>query len=147
MKLRQGIKRKNYRNVDEWIDAIYEKNKSWIDKRIYDTYDNTPKEEIFRQLIKERMDEGLTPLKAVDNLERSVTFTDVKDRLANNALLAIKADKDAYKEFRELTKNAKGQFTAIDPSKLEYSNGSYIYDNSILIDFTNSPYSIVFRRV
>lgn len=146
MKLRQSIKRKDYNSLDSWLDAIYFRNKDRIDDRLLDTAESTSKQEIFKQLVKERIDEGLTPLKAVDNLEKSTIFTDVSDRMASNAMEAIKGDKAAYKEFRELTK-VNGRWTAFDPTKIKYSNGEYIYDNAIIISFENSPYSINFRRI
>ena len=102
---------------------------------------------MFVQLVKEYREEGFTPLKAVDALEKSTLFTDIQDRFINNAYSAMKEDKDAYQIFRNLTKNAKGQYTKVDFSKFQYQDGKYIYNNSVVIDFTNSPYSVIVRRL
>ena len=145
MNLRKGIKKQDYETETEWLGAIYDKNKELIDSKLF-PIESTPKE-MFINLVKEYRDEGFTPLKAVDALEKSTLFTDIQDRFISNAYTAVKEDKDAYKTFRNLTKNAKGQYTKVDLSKFEYQDGKYIYNNSVVIDFTNSPYSVIVRRL
>lgn len=156
MNLRKGIKKQNYKTEIEWLNAIYDKNKDLIDSKLF-AIDSTPREQ-FIGLVKEYRDEGFTPLKAVDALEKSTLFTGIKDRLVNNAYKAIKEDKEAYQTFRNLTKNEKGQYTKVDFSQFEYQKGQYIYhhsikegdkviDKSLVIDFTNSPYNVEVRSL
>lgn len=147
MNLRKGIKKQDYRNETEWLEAIYEKNRELIDSKVMPV-EGTSKQ-AFIQLVKEYREEGYTPLKAVDALERSTLFTDIQDRFISNAYTAIKEDREAWQTFRNLSKNAKGQYTKVDFSKFSYDNGQYIYQGAmgkIIIDFTNSPYSVIVKR-
>lgn len=145
MNLRKGIKKQDYKTETEWLSAIYDKNRDIIDSKLFPVEGTS--REMFIQLVKEYREEGYTPLKAVDALERSTLFTDIQDRFISNAYTAMKEDKEAYQIFRNLTKNAKGQYTKVDFSKFKYQDGKYIYNGSVVIDFTNSPYSVIVRRL
>ena len=136
----------SYKNTNEWLDAVYIKNKKFIDSKIETTGD-TDKSEIFKSLVNEYIEEGYSPKQAVKKLEKSTIFTDVKDRLKQNAYSAIKHDKEAFKQFRELTKN-NGKYTVVDVDKFKYNKdtNSYIYQN-IAISFSNSPYTINFSTI
>ena len=136
----------SYKNTDEWLNAVYSKNKKFIDSKIETTGD-TDKGEVFKSLVNEYIEEGYSPKQAVKKLEKSTVFTDVKDRLKQNAYTAIKHDKEAFKQFRELTKN-NGRYTTVDVDKFQYDKdtGNYIYGN-IVISFSNSPYTINFSTI
>lgn len=143
----KALKNKSkYKNTDKWLDAVYRKNKDYIDSRL-ETTGNTSKKQVFKKLVNEYMSEGYSPTQAVKKLEKSTVFTDVKDRLKQNAYTAIKNDKEAYKEFRELTKN-KGRYSKVELDKFQYDKdtGNYVYGN-IIISFSNSPYTINFSTI
>lgn len=136
-----------YKNTDKWIDAVYRNNKENIDAHI-ETTGRTSKKVVFKRLVKEYIDEGKTPKQAVRALERSTIFTEVSSRLENNAYSGLKGDKEAYKAFREYTKE-RGRFSKVDKTKMKWDkdNNSYIYDNKVRISYTNSPYSIVVEKI
>ena len=136
----------SYKNTDEWLNAVYIKNKKLIDSKIETTGD-TDKGETFKSLVNEYIEEGYSPKQAVKKLEKSTIFTDVKDRLKQNAYTAIKNDKAAFKQFRELTKN-NGKYSTVDVDKFQYDKdtNSYTYGN-IMISFSNSPNTINFSTI
>ena len=143
----KALKNKSkYKNTSTWLDAVYRNNKELIDSKL-ETTGNTSKKQVFKKLVNEYMSEGFSPTQAVKKLEKSTVFTDVKDRLKQNAYTAIKSDKEAYKEFRELTKN-KGRYSKVELDKFQYDKdtGNYIYGN-IMISFSNSPYTINFNTI
>lgn len=139
MKLEAKRKKSSYKSTDKWLDAVYENNKQIIDQNII-TLGKESKKKIFKQLVKENMAEGMSPVKALNTLAQSTVFTPVSERLINNAYKGLKSDKGAYKAFRELTKE-KGRFTSIDFDKFRYdaTTHTYVYDNRIRISFENSP--------
>ena len=143
----KALKNKSkYKNTSTWLDAVYRNNKELIDSKV-ETTGNTSKKQVFKKLVSEYMAEGFSPTQAVKKLEKSTVFTDVKDRLKQNAYTAIKSDKEAYKEFRELTKN-KGRYSKVELDKFQYDKdtNSYTYGN-IMISFNNSPYTINFSTI
>ena len=143
----KALKNKSkYKNTSTWLDAVYRNNKELIDSKV-ETTGNTSKRQVFKKLVNEYMAEGFSPTQAVKKLEKSTVFTDVKDRLKQNAYTAIKSDKEAYKEFRELTKN-KGRYSKVELDKFQYDKdtGNYTYGN-IMISFSNSPYTINFNTI
>ena len=143
----KALKNKSkYKNTSTWLDAVYRNNKELIDSKV-ETTGNTSKRQVFKKLVNEYIAEGFSPTQAVKKLEKSTVFTDVKDRLKQNAYTAIKSDKEAYKEFRELTKN-KGRYSKVELDKFQYDKdtGNYVYGN-IMISFSNSPYTINFSTI
>lgn len=139
MKLEAKRKKSSYKSTDAWLDAVYKNNKEIIDQNII-TLGKESKKKVFKQLVKENMAEGMSPVKALKTLANSTVFTPVGERLINNAYKGLKSDKGAYKAFRELTKE-KGRFTSIDLDKFRYdpNTHSYIYNDLIRISFENSP--------
>lgn len=142
MKLRALKAKKAYKNTDAWLDAVYRKNKQFIDEKILPT--DTSIRATFKELVKGYMENGYSPVRALDTLTRSTIFTDVDERLRNNAYKALKEDEEAYKAFRALTKDERGRYTAVDLDKFVYDkqSNSYIYGN-VRIKFSNSPYGII----
>lgn len=133
-----------YKSTDKWLDAIYRNNKNIIDKEL--AFAGKPKR-VFKQMVKEYMDEGLSPTKAVNTIARSTLFTSESERLRNNAYEALKGEKEAYKAFRELTKE-KGKYTKFDQEKLHWNKDDKVYTyNNVIISFQNSPFGIRVWRV
>lgn len=133
-------KKSFYKDTDKWIDAIYRNNKATIDAEL--AFAGTPKK-VFKQMVKENIAEGMSPTKAVSTIARSTLFTPEVERLRNNMRSGLKADKGAYKKFRELTKE-RGKYTKFDPNKLHWDSTDkvYIYSGQIIISFQNSPYGV-----
>lgn len=135
-----------YKSTDAWISAVYRNNKEVISKELGS--DGKSGKVIFKQMIKEYMSEGLSPTKAVSTIARSTIFTSTKERLLDNFYKGLISDQEAYKTFRELIKE-KGKYTKFDMEKLFWNpqDKVYIYDNSVMISFQNSPYGVKVRDV
>lgn len=133
-----------YKNTDAWLDAIYRNNKQTIDKEL--SFAGNSKS-VFKQMVKEYMAEGLSPTKAVSTIAKSTLFTPEVERLKSNFYEGLKGDKDAYKLFRELTKE-RGKYAKFDPNKLKWNKEDkvYQYDN-VIISFQNSPFGVIVRGV
>lgn len=139
-----------YKNTEAWIDAVYRNNKDTIRSGLADE-NGIPKKNtkaIFKAMVKEFISEGLSPTKAVKTIARGTLFTSNLERIRLNAYNSIIKDRVAYKAFREYTKE-KGRYTKFDEEKMVWdkSQGIYIYDNKIIIDFKNSPHGIEIRRI
>lgn len=133
-----------YKSTESWIEAVYRNNKVVIDNEL--ARSGNPRK-VFKQIINEYMDEGLSPTKAMQTLARSTIFTTDKERIQNNMWAGLKGDKEAYKLFRELTKE-RGRYTKFDESKLiwDRSQHAYIY-SGVMISFQNSPFGVNVQRV
>lgn len=118
-----------YKNTDAWLEAIYRNNKATIESALQGTKIGAKK--TFKNIFKELVKEGVTPVKAINTIARSTLFTSREERLKQNFYTGLKADEHgAYKRFRELTKNVQGKYTKFDPNKLRYDSHSkgYIYE-------------------
>lgn len=135
-----------YKSKDAWLDAVYRSNKETIDKEL--GFDGKSGKKIFKQMVNEYISEGMSPTKAVKTIARSTIFTTTKERLINNFYEGLKGDKEAYKAFRELTKE-KGRYTKFDTEKLVWNaeDRTYIYNSMVIISFQNSPYGVSVRGV
>lgn len=152
MKLKAKYNRDHYKTVDGWLSAVYRNNKKFIDSKLGDI-DSVQKskyspEATFKKFVKGYIQRGMTPAKALKTASNSTAFTEVGDRLRSNAYSGLSSDKEAYKTFRELTKE-KGRYTKIDFNKFKWdsSANSYIYNGIIKISFNNSPYEVRVGRV
>ena len=134
-----------YKSTDAWIEAVYRNNKQIIDLELAKA--GKPKA-VFKQIIKEYIEEGLTPTKAMATLAKSTMFTPEAERLKNNMISGLKSDKGAFKAFRELTKE-RGRYAKFDPNKVKWdkSEGVYVYGSNVVISFQNSPFGVNIRRI
>lgn len=142
--------KKYYKDVDAWLNAVYRNNKETIMSGLADE-SGVPRKNTkatFKAMVKEFMKEGLSPTKAVKTIARSTLFTSDAERIRLNAYGSLTKDKSVYKAFREYTKE-KGRYTKFDEGKMVWdkSQGIYIYNNRVTIDFKNSPYGIIVRRI
>lgn len=138
MLLKAAKAKYKYKNENAWLDAVYRKNKTFIDSKL-SVVGEKNKKKVFKQLVKERQDRGETTYRAVKNLGKTEIFTSRRERSQENILKAIKSDKETFKQFRKEI----GFNTKIDTTKFEwdYKDKVYKYGNTI-IDITNSPYKI-----
>lgn len=136
-----------YKNTNAWIDAVYRNNKEVIDKELSSFGLKSPKS-IFKQMVNEYIESGVSATKAVKTIARSTLFTPVEERIRSNFYSGLKGDRDSYKKFREFTKE-KGKYSKYDPNKLVWDkdNKVYIYNSSVIISFQNSPYGVSVRSV
>lgn len=134
-----------YKDTDAWLDAVYRNNKATMDEGL--SRKGKPKA-VFKQIVKEYMDEGMTAKQAVSTLARTTIFTPKSERLSENAIKGLIGDKDAYKVFREITK-VGGRYTKIDRSQLVWNKKekAYIYNGNVRISFENSPKITIVRLI
>lgn len=138
-----------YKSLDKYLDSIYKQNKELIDRKILNEEDlklatnrdkllKQSKRKMFKEFVKDYMDEGNTVDQALKKLSNSRQFMDYEDLAKDNMLEALKRDKEAYKRFREATKE-KGRYTKIDIQKFNYiGNDEYAYGN-VIVSFKHSP--------
>ena len=141
--------RNRYKSTSSWLDAVYRNNKAFIDEKLPDTESKTSKKRLFKQIIKDYVEEDdLTYKQAVAVASRSTTFTEVKERLVFNAYKALKKDEAAYREFRELTKE-QGRYTKInfDEFVWDKDSKSYVYGKKLRVYFRNSPKDVVVEEI
>ena len=140
-KLHSKQRKGRYASTDNWLNSVYKANKSKIDASIEAPTDTkTSKKEVFKQLVKEYHEEGYSWTKSLHLYEKSTHYTTVRERLSANAYEALKKDKEAYRQFREMTKE-DGRYTSIDWDEIEWDSTekAYIYKDQIKISFSNSP--------
>lgn len=137
-----------YKNTDAWLNAVYRNNKTVIDKELGSLSAKKTPKAIFKQMVNEYIETGVSPTNAVKTIARSTLFTSVNERLKNNFYEGLKSERAAYKQFRELTKE-RGKYSKYDPKKLVWDKTDkvYIYDGSVIISFENSPFGIKVRSV
>lgn len=140
-KLQAKHGKSHYKSVDTWLNSVYRKHKTKIDAGIEAATDpRTTKREQFIELVKEYHEEGYSWKKSLRIYEQSTHWTSVKERLQANAYKALRDDKEAYRQFREMTKE-DGRYTSIDWDEIEWdpTEKAYIYKDQIKISFSNSP--------
>ena len=156
-KFKKVSKKTRFKTTDKYLDSIYRNNKDIIDKafdvdpddlgKVINNKKLRSKRERFKEVVREYMDEGKTVDQALKSISNSELFTEYKERAHNNLYDALKDDRDAYRKFRELTKDDKGRFTKVDLTQFEYiGNGEYQYGD-VVISFTNSPEEIIIKKV
>lgn len=138
-------RRSHYKSDATYIRAVYQKNKTVIDEKLRDI--GNPYK-IFKEQIKEFKEQGKTVTESINTIARSTIFTTEKERLHENFWSGLKAFKEEYKQFKELTKE-KGRYTKLDDSKIVWDRNArgYVYDNKILITYENSPFGIKFTKL
>lgn len=143
--MKSSRKRSSYKSTEHWLDAVYRKNRSEIDKALEGVKN---KKASFKQLVKGYMEEGLSPEKSLKALERSTIFTPEVTRFRNNLVEAMKTH-GRYQEFRNMTRGFKGRFEKINLNNFRYDakNNVYTYTtvlgDVIVIRFDNSPEDII----
>ena len=147
-----------YKNLDNYLDSIYRTNKELINDNIItdeelelasnkDILKRQSKKRLFKEAVKEYMEEGYRVDEALKMLSNSRVFTEYVELAQENVLEGLKKEfKAAYRRFRELTKK-NGRYTKIDSSKLTYiGNNEYTYED-VLISLKNSPKAVVIRKL
>lgn len=143
MKFKALQKKGKYKNTDAWINAVYRNNKSVIDDKLQiNENSKISTQTLFRNMVKEYIKMGLSPIRAVDALSRTTIFTPRWERLQNNAMAGLRNNPDAFYQFRRLT----GWKKKVDPSLFVWDKEQrlYIYGNTgITVSFKNSPRRVI----
>lgn len=151
-----------YKSSNDWINAVYNQNKKFIDEKLKWVDDS--KKQSFKQLLIEQIEnkytssdkpESLSPKriaqilnntkkttikKALDKLARSDTFSSYEERQKLSAYNAVRENKDAFKALRKAT----GWRTKIDVDKFDWVDSDRVYKyvgpkGTVYIDFEGSP--------
>lgn len=133
----QRIRRRDFKTENDYLGALFEANKT----KLTEVYGPKAKS-IFTENVKAiKVAEKTNSLGALRILSRSRAFTPYTDIAHENIITSLKKF-GKYKKFREMTKDARGKFTRIDPSKFTYRDGAYYYEDRIRVDFDSSPEDI-----
>ena len=137
--LRARKRRTKYKSLNSWIDAVYRKNKAYIDKNINEKWLEVHRDSkaAFKALVKEKLAEvnpktgkNYTPSEAVLKVENSKDLHrdwTSRDVTANNFRQVFKKDKELSKKFKDLTRE-NGRYTSFDPKKFDWE-GWYSQNN------------------
>lgn len=142
-------KRSYYKDDNAYLDAVYRNNKAIIDEAYQGIIRGKSAKSIFKESINGYITEdGYSLSKSLKVLARSTTFTTNKERLTNNFYSGLVADKEAYKLFRELTKE-HGRYSKFDTEQLRYNKEEnvYVYNDKVIISFENSPLQVVVKLI
>lgn len=152
-------KRRKGETRDEYIDAIYEKNKSIIDTVLGpELMPSQSAKAVFRGLVKQQQadlrEEGKRSdvASAAKAVGRTTEFDPNRDYAAENFLSGLqkrgKLDEFAEKANIKIQKRIKGRFAGytkgekmFDPTKLKPADdrdNALIYDNRVLVEYDGS---------
>ena len=136
--------KKNYKNNDTYLNAVYQQNKTLIDEA-YVGIKN--KKDAFKKQIMARMEQGGGAIKNVikKELHRDV-YIPASEKFKENLVSGLKEYKE-FKKFQTQLKDKKGKFVKFDKNNLSYiGNNQYSYEddygNAFVIDFSNSTKQI-----
>ena len=144
--------RSKYKNTEAWLDAVYRKNKEYIDSTFISTTQSGKSIKVqFKQSVKDYIygERKFTPEEALKATQRSSHFTTPKERIRANLMSRIKKEKEGefYKKFRQIAFRESGKYAKYDPDKwfYHYDDKVYTYDGRIMISFSNSPQSVIMK--
>lgn len=174
-KLRTKKQAWKYRSSSSWINAVYQKNKSFINEKIpFNT--NKSKEKVFKELLVEQIqtitgkeyvdpkspislnDQQLRDVfnetskidlkKALDKLSRSDTFSSFAERQHTAAYETLHENKEAFKAFRKAT----GWKQKVDIEKFEWDREERVYKyegakGTVYLDLQVSPKATIYTFV
>lgn len=132
--------RNKYKSDKAYIEAVYRKNKKWIDTKM--TYKPAvSKKTAFVNATLDYVRQGKTARQAVNTLASSASFVSQGERARMNILKVIEKDKKLYRQFKEATKIKKKSDIDINRIRWSYRDTAYEYDG-VVIDVSHSPYGI-----
>lgn len=138
------LRRKDFKSEEAYLGAIYDANRV----KIAEALPGFSKQQFINNVQANKSYSGGTIRQALDILGRSVSFTPEAERFGDNVMKAIRSY-GKWQQFREFTKNEKGQYTKYDPTKMKFNrkDGSYVYDGRVQIFFDESPKDIVLMPI
>lgn len=136
--------KKNYKNNDTYLNAVYKQNKQMID----DAYTGIKnKKEAFKRQIMSRMEQENSTIKSAikKELHRDV-YIPKAEKFKENAISGLKQFQE-FKKFQRSLRDKSGRFVKFDKNNVKYEGEnkySYVdgFGNSFIIDFSNSPKQI-----
>lgn len=139
--LRARHKRSFYKSDTLYLQAIYRRNKEYIDTRMGEGYRVSHKT-AFVNTVKEYMrDKHISPNIAVSKFISSEEFTTKGERLHYNLIKGLKENKEVYAAFKKNTNIKKKEDIDIDKLEYDINDQVYKYDDYI-IDVSNSPQEV-----
>lgn len=107
-RLRAKKRLKDYKNLDTYLDAVYNNNKGYLNIHIEDFEDQKSKKNLFKNQVKELLNDinpdtgkKFTVNQAIDYIQRSEFVRKKGERGFETALTTMKEqDPDAYKDLR-----------------------------------------------
>lgn len=107
MKFKAPHKKSFYKSELAWLKAVYKRNKGVIDATLgiengkgYKPFKKLVMEMKQDKYLQDKYGKKVTTRQAVIGLGRTEIFTPVAERLKENALSALKKDKEMFKELR-----------------------------------------------
>ena len=145
IRLKASKPRKAYKSDRAYLEAVYRKNKEWINK-MANYKPNVSMKRSFVNSAMEYVEQGNTAIQAANKLASSAAFAGKGYRGKINIYNVIMNDKKLYKKFKEETGIRKKSDFDLEKFNWTYAdNGYYTYDN-VIVDVSNSPYRVVIRR-
>lgn len=143
MKFDMG-RRKDFKSETAYLKDVFRRNREVITKVYKEDAESKFIDAV--QSIKEVKEVNIR--QALNTLSQAKAFTPYKETAKSNAIQAV-INFDKYQEFRNLTRDEKGRFTRVDMDKLDWDEDSesYIYDNRVMISFSNSPLGVTLSLI
>lgn len=109
LKTKKGKGLKKYKNVNNYLNALYNNNKEYLDEHIKTFGDSRKKREIFKEEVMSRLgkinpDTGkkYTLKQAIDKVQRSTLITTKEERIAETRLSVMRErDPEKFKQLRK----------------------------------------------
>lgn len=109
LKTKKGRGVKKYKNVNNYLNALYNNNKEYLDEHIKTFGDSRKKREIFKEEVMSRLgkinpDTGkkYTLKQAIDKVQRSTLITTQEERIGEVHLTRMRElDPEQFKKFRQ----------------------------------------------
>lgn len=109
LKTKKGKGIKKYKNLNNYLNALYNNNKEYLDKHIKTFGDSKKKREIFKEEVMSRLNKinpetgkKYTLKQAIEKVQRSTLITTQEERIAEVRITRMQElDPEKFKEFRK----------------------------------------------
>lgn len=143
MKFDMG-RRGDFKSETDYLKDVFRRNR----EAITNVYGEGAESTFIRAVQSVKQVRDVNIRQAVNLLSQAKAFTPYEETAKSNVIEAMK-NFDTYQEFRNLTRDEKGRFTKVDMSKLKWDRDSqsYIYNNRVIISFSNSPEGVTLSLI
>ena len=125
--LRAKNPRYKYKNVNTYLDAVYNNNKAYLDERVETFNAKTTKRQQFKEDVKEYMRKGMNVKQAIDEFQRKNAITSKEERIFESNILKMKEmSPKAFRDFKkkigwkEKIDSTNATFLPSDTKNVEY---------------------------
>ena len=109
LKTKKGKGIKKYKNLNNYLNALYNNNKEYLDKHIKTFGDSKKKREIFKEEVMSRLNKinpetgkKYTLKQAIEKVQRSTLITTKEERIAEVRITRMQElDPEKFREFRK----------------------------------------------